>query len=114
MSAEDNIHADSSIEEEVLNMKVSFFKAMADQTRLQILEKLVTEKEMNVSEMCKAIGKDQSSISHHLACLRNCGLVRTKKNGKFIVYMLNGYENIADFLAIADHHARELLPCRRV
>ncbi len=105
---------ENTIEEEFLNIKVSFFKAMADPTRLRILEKLVTEKELNVSQLCEAIGKDQSSISHHLACLRNCGLVRTKKNGKFIVYMLNDYENIADFLAIADQHARELLPCRRL
>jgi len=62
--------------------KKYFFSALSDETRLSILHALKENGEMCVNDICKATGKDQSLVSHHMACLRNCGLVNTEKNGK--------------------------------
>ena len=62
-----------------------FFKAMADPTRLKILLNLI-EREMNVTELKAAINVSQSGVSNHLACLRWCGFVNTRREGKSIYY----------------------------
>jgi len=60
-----------------------------------------------VNDICDATGKDQSLISHHMACLRNCGLVNTEKNGKFVVYSIKN-ELISKILDLCDTHVREM------
>ncbi|MEE9594819.1 MAG: metalloregulator ArsR/SmtB family transcription factor [Candidatus Hydrothermarchaeales archaeon] len=89
--------------------KCNLFQALSDETRLRILEELMEEEKLNVSEICERTGKDQSSISHHLACLRNCGLVKVEKEGKFMVYYLNGRDRVAKLLKLADDHVTEAL-----
>ena len=63
---------------------------------------------MCVSDICKATGKDQSLISHHMSCLRNCGLVNTEKNGKFVVYSIKN-EHVSKILDLSDKHVKEML-----
>ncbi|MFQ6050922.1 MAG: ArsR/SmtB family transcription factor [Candidatus Hydrothermarchaeota archaeon] len=87
--------------------KARFFKALGDETRIKILEALRKNRWMSVTDICDETGKEQSSISHHLACLRNCGLVKTKKKGKFILYSLNG-DLVQEILKLSDNHVRTL------
>ncbi len=99
---------------DMASVKARFFKALSDKTRIAILEALNEKGRMNVSDICGRIGMEQSTVSHHLACLRNCGLVRTRKEGKQVFYSLNG-ETVEKLLLLSGQHvkalAEEILSC---
>lgn len=67
--------------------EVEVFKAAADPCRLRIL-KLLKEGELCVCEIMTALKKPQSSTSHHLSILREAGLVKERKDGKWSYYRL--------------------------
>ena len=71
---------------EKLEVKTFFF-AMGDYSRFSILAKLA-EKDLNVGEIAKATGLEQSNVSHHMSCLLNCGFVNVKKEGKARIYSI--------------------------
>ena len=62
-----------------------------------------------MTTLCEATGLEQSRASHHLACLRNCGLVTTERQGKQIIYTVNGGKRLATLLELADAHIGEAL-----
>jgi len=64
-----------------------FFKALADDTRLRIL-RLLQVREMCVCEIMVALDLTQSTASHHLGILENAGLVRDRKEGKWVFYCI--------------------------
>ncbi|MCC6300883.1 MAG: winged helix-turn-helix transcriptional regulator, partial [Anaerolineales bacterium] len=72
---------------------VLFAKAIADETRQNIM-KLVCCKWLSVGEIVEKIGYSQPTISHHLAILRDAGLVDIRAEGKQTFYSLN-QEHIA-------------------
>ena len=72
---------------------VLFAKAIADETRQKIMH-LVCCNWLSVSEIVEKIGYSQPTISHHLAILRDAGLVDIREEGKQTFYSLN-QENIA-------------------
>jgi len=65
-----------------------FCKALADNTRQQILQMLL-EKEMCVSEITDAFDMSQPTISHHLSVLKQFDLVTGRKEGKQVFYAVN-------------------------
>lgn len=65
----------------------TFFQALADPTRVRILE-LLAERPMTVSELVSALGVAQGRVSSHLTCLRWCGYVRGEVDGRFNRYAL--------------------------
>ena len=67
---------------------VSFAKALADGTRQKIME-LTCCQWLNVSQIVEAVGVSQPTVSHHLAILKNAGLVETRSEGKHTFYTLN-------------------------
>jgi len=67
---------------------VEFCKALADDTRQQIL-KMLLEGEMSVGEIVEAFSVSQPTISHHLNVLRQVGLVISRKEGKQVFYATN-------------------------
>jgi len=87
--------------------KKYFFSALSDETRLSILYALKENGSMSVSDICNTTGKEQSLISHHMACLRNCGLVNSEKNGKFVVYSIKN-DLISEILDLSDRHVKEM------
>ena len=64
-----------------------FFKALADETRLRILG-LLGVREMCVCEVMVALGLTQPTASHHLRILENIGLVKDRKEGKWVFYSI--------------------------
>ncbi len=97
------------LDRDLYNAKCALLRALSDETRIRILEELRRKKRLTVSEICEKLGRDQSSISHHLSCLRSCGLVSTEKEGRFMVYSLNGRERVAKILELVDEHVKESL-----
>lgn len=64
------------------------FKALNDATRRDILE-LLKKKDMTAGEIADHYQFSKPTISHHLDLLKQADLVRTIKQGQFIIYSLN-------------------------
>jgi len=65
----------------------SKLKILSDTTRLGVLEVLMTGAK-NVGELMEELDVEQSLLSHHLAILRDNGLVEATREGKTIIYRL--------------------------
>ena len=64
------------------------FKALADPTRRRILE-LLREGNCTAGELAEHFAISNPALSHHLATLKNAGLVTDERHGQSIVYSLN-------------------------
>jgi len=78
---------DKVAEGETTDKQSKFFKALSDETRLRIL-KLLEVREMCVCEVMVALGLTQPTASHHLGILENVGIVKYRKEGKWVFYSL--------------------------
>ncbi|MBI4769822.1 MAG: winged helix-turn-helix transcriptional regulator [Chloroflexi bacterium] len=67
---------------------VAFARALADDTRQQIMG-LCCCRWRSVGELTEALAVAQPTVSHHLAILREAGLVQQRKDGKQTFYTLN-------------------------
>ncbi len=67
---------------------VEFAKAIADETRQQIM-RLCCCRELSVSEIVEKTHVSQPTVSHHLAILRDADLVFVRSEGKQTYYTLN-------------------------
>ncbi len=66
---------------------VCLFRSLADPTRLAIVRHLALG-EHKVVELTAHLGLAQSTVSGHLACLRDCGLVTSRPQGRASVHSL--------------------------
>ncbi len=73
--------------EESLSYLETFFMALADKTRLRLLN-LIQNQEICVTTLVAVLNESQPKISRHLAYLRNAGLVETSREGKQINYYI--------------------------
>lgn len=64
-------------------------KALADRNRLRIL-KMLEERPLCVCEITHVMGIAQSSVSRHLAILRDAGLLEDRREGQWTIYSLAG------------------------
>jgi ArsR family transcriptional regulator, arsenate/arsenite/antimonite-responsive transcriptional repressor len=62
------------------------FKALADETRLRILGLLLSKGELCVCDIMAALQLPQSTISRHMAYLRNSGWVDDRRKGLWVYY----------------------------
>ncbi|MFD2867334.1 autorepressor SdpR family transcription factor [Kurthia populi] len=69
-------------------MRNDVFKALADPTRREILDRL-KEKDLTAGEIADYFSISKPSISHHLTILKTAGLITQEKKGQFIYYSLN-------------------------
>ena len=67
---------------------VLFAKAIADETRQKIMN-LVCCDSLAVAEIVEKLDVSQPTVSHHLAILREAGLVNVREDGKQTFYSLN-------------------------
>ncbi len=78
------------------------FKALSNDSRVSILN-LLRSGPKSVGQISKALGLEQTAVSHNLKCLTFCGLVTGNRLGKTIEYSLN-QETVEPILRIADRH----------
>ncbi len=73
---------------ETADLYARFFRALGDPTRVRILQLLVDApaRELRVTDLVVALGAPQGRVSTHLGCLRWCGLVQTRRDGKHVCY----------------------------
>lgn len=80
---------------------VALFRSLADQTRLRIVQRLAGAGEARVVDLTSELGLAQSTVSKHLACLRDCGLVDYRVAGRQSFYALTQPE-LMDLLQAAE------------
>lgn len=78
----------------------SLFHGLADPTRLAIVRRLSTG-EARIVNLTEQFGLAQSTVSAHVACLRDCGLVDGRAEGRQMFYSLTRPE-LAELLAAAE------------
>lgn len=81
------------------------FKALADDTRVQIALALSKE-ELCVCDVAALFGITEATASHHLRLLRNMGLARYRKQGKLVFYALDD-EHVVNIIQQGLAHFRE-------
>ena len=70
-----------------LFMNSIIFKALGNDTRLKIIKMLMI-KEHNVSDLTKVSGKDQTTVSRHLANLKEARIISQKRIGRNKIYAI--------------------------
>ncbi len=78
---------DSRADRERLAPAAALFRSLADPTRLAIVRRLA-EAEARVTDLVGELGLAQSTVSKHLSCLRECGLVDSRPLGRASVFAL--------------------------
>lgn len=92
----------------------ALFHSLADETRLRIVQRLARG-EARVVDLTGELALAQSTVSKHLACLRDCGLVDYRAEGRQSFYALT-HPELMDLLASAEQllaatgHAVALCP----
>jgi DNA-binding transcriptional ArsR family regulator len=94
-----------------------YFRALGDPTRVRILELLGEQGELSVTELVQRLAQSQPKVSNHLACLRWCGFVRTRRDHPSVYYRVAD-ERVTQLLALgrallADN-AEHVAACRRI
>lgn len=67
---------------------MSFFHALSDETRLEIMERL-KDGEQCVCDLTDALKTGQSRLSFHLKVLKDAGLITDRPEGRWMYYSLN-------------------------
>ena len=93
-----------------------FFRGLADPCRVRILELLLAG-EKNVSELVEHTGLAQNRVSAHLGCLRTCGFVTARREGRFAYYQVTD-PRVRELLRLArqviTENANRILACQVV
>ena len=74
--------------EELLRHVAEFFNVLSDETRLKIINSLMDDQK-TVSEIVLTVGISQSAVSHQLRLLRQFGIVKYRKVGKYVYYSID-------------------------
>jgi len=93
-----------------------FFQTLSDPTRLRIIL-LLTEEERNVSELIASLGVSQSGVSNHLACLKWCGFVTSRREGRHTYYRVTDKRitKVLEFaLRMISDNAQSIYACTRI
>ena len=91
--------ADKVVDAKNIDRQNRLLKALANSTRLKILN-LLQIREMCVCEIMVALGLTQPTASHHLNILENVGVVKDRKEGKWVFYSIapNTFQSLFGFL----------------
>jgi ArsR family transcriptional regulator len=98
----------ASSQAEPADLAARFFRVLGDPTRLRLLSLLLDAPtgERSVGELVAALDVPQSRVSTHLGCLRWCGLVLARRDGKLVYYRVAD-PRIRVLLALGDAILRE-------
>jgi DNA-binding transcriptional ArsR family regulator len=66
------------------DLVAKYFRGLGDPIRLRILELLRSEGELSVGALVTGLGLPQPQVSNHLACLRWCGFVEARREGRTV------------------------------
>ena len=94
-----------------------YFRALGDPTRVRILELLGEAGELSVTALVKRLNQPQPKVSNHLACLRWCGFVHTRREHPTVYYSVAD-ERVTVLLALGRallaENAQHVAACQRI
>jgi ArsR family transcriptional regulator, cadmium/lead-responsive transcriptional repressor len=67
------------------DLVAKYFRGLGDPIRLRILALLSAEGELSVGQLVARLGLPQPQVSNHLACLRWCGFVEARREGRTVL-----------------------------
>ncbi|MGI9953520.1 autorepressor SdpR family transcription factor [Moorellaceae bacterium AZ2] len=84
------------------------FRALGDPTRREIM-RLLGQRDMTAGEIADHFNLTKATISHHLAVLKEAGLVLGERQGQYIVYSLNAtvFQHLLSWLLELARRERE-------
>jgi ArsR family transcriptional regulator, cadmium/lead-responsive transcriptional repressor len=94
-----------------------YLRALGDPTRVRILELLGEHGELSVTQLVDRLGQSQPKVSNHLACLRWCGFVHTRRDHPTVYYRVADrrvMELLALGRALLADNAEHVAACRRI
>lgn len=95
------VHQSSLDEAAAARAAACLFRGMSDPSRVAILRHLLLG-EHNVAELTAHLGLAQSTVSQHLACLRDCGLVESRPEGRASMFSLTHPDAVLTVFAAAE------------
>jgi DNA-binding transcriptional ArsR family regulator len=99
------------------DLVAKYFRGLGDPIRLQILALLCREGELSVGELVRRLALPQPQVSNHLACLRWCGFVEARRDGR-TVYNRIADERVEAILELAESlladNAEHVAACCRI
>ena len=99
------------------DLVAKYFRGLGDATRVRILELLREHEELSVGDMVERLGQSQPRVSNHLACLRWCGFVETRREHPSVYYRIADprvAELVALGRALLEDNAEHVAACRRI
>ncbi|HYJ69443.1 MAG TPA: metalloregulator ArsR/SmtB family transcription factor [Nocardioidaceae bacterium] len=93
--------ADPQTEAHALDAAACLFRGFGDPSRLAIVQHLALG-EHRVVDLTDHLGLAQSTVSKHLACLRDCGLVTSRPVGRASMFRLTQTDAVLELLASAE------------
>lgn len=99
------------------DLVAKYFRGLGDPIRVRILELLCEHGELSVGDLVARIGQSQPKVSNHLACLRWCGFVHTRRVHPSVYYRVAD-ARVTELLELgrgllADN-AEHVAACRRI
>ena len=94
-----------------------YFRGLGDPTRVLILELLHEHGELSVGQLVERLGESQPKVSNHLACLRWCGFVATRRESPSVIYRVADnrvLQLLALSRALLADNADHVAACRRI
>jgi DNA-binding transcriptional ArsR family regulator len=99
------------------DLVAKYFRGLGDPIRLRILELLRAEGELNVGELVARLGLPQPQVSNHLTCLRWCGFVEARREGRSVLNRIAD-QRVEAMLALAQSlladNAEHLAACCQI
>jgi ArsR family transcriptional regulator, cadmium/lead-responsive transcriptional repressor len=99
-----------------VDLVAKYFRGLGDRTRLQILEALA-DRELSVGELVDLLEVPQPKVSSHLACLRWCGFVESRREFRTVHYRVAD-DRVRSMIALArsllEDNADHVAACRRI
>jgi DNA-binding transcriptional ArsR family regulator len=99
------------------DLVAKYFRGLGDSTRVRILELLHEHGELPVGDLVQRLAQSQPKVSNHLACLRWCGFVETRREHPSVYYRIAD-ARVAQLLsvgrALLEDNAEHVAACRRI
>ncbi len=99
------------------DLVAKYFRGLGDPTRVRIVELLREHGELSVGDLVERLGQSQPKVSNHLACLRWCGFVDSRRAHPSVYYRVAD-ERVAQLLqlgrALLADNAEHVAACRRI
>jgi DNA-binding transcriptional ArsR family regulator len=94
-----------------------YFRGLGDSTRLHIQRLLDVAGELSAGELVRRLHMPQATVSTHLGCLRWCGFVSTRREGRSVIYEIAD-PRVSELVALAESlledNAEHVACCRTI